>query len=117
MKIVKLPKENLAEFIGHLSSFGRIHAPVTEFAEILRKSYWAKGATLDTVLARARQLSEQLENNADLIELIDLISKANQLTKASAVPPIEEGPHFAPFREMGPEELTPAEIEYTQQPQ
>jgi len=28
MKIVKLPKENLAEFIGHLSPFGRIHAPV-----------------------------------------------------------------------------------------
>jgi len=28
MKIIKLPKENLAEFIGHLSSFGRIHAPV-----------------------------------------------------------------------------------------
>jgi len=28
MKIVKLPKENLAEFIGHLNSFGQIHAPV-----------------------------------------------------------------------------------------
>lgn len=28
MKIVKLPKKNLAEFIGHLNSFGQIHAPV-----------------------------------------------------------------------------------------
>jgi sulfhydrogenase subunit beta (sulfur reductase) len=46
MKIVKLPKENLAEFIDYLSSFGQIHtpvkrgeksfvfAPVTELAEI-----------------------------------------------------------------------------------
>jgi len=28
MKIVKLPKENLAEFIRHLSVFGGIHAPI-----------------------------------------------------------------------------------------
>jgi len=28
MKIVKLPKKNLAEFIGHLNAFGQIHAPV-----------------------------------------------------------------------------------------
>ncbi|TET39712.1 MAG: hydrogenase, partial [Dehalococcoidia bacterium] len=27
MKIVKLPKENLVEFIGRLSLFGEIHAP------------------------------------------------------------------------------------------
>lgn len=27
MKIVTLPKENFAEFVGHLSSFGEIHAP------------------------------------------------------------------------------------------
>ena len=27
MRIVILPKENLAEFIGHLRSFGEIHAP------------------------------------------------------------------------------------------
>jgi len=28
MKIVKLPKENLGQFITHLSAFGETHAPV-----------------------------------------------------------------------------------------
>ena len=60
-------------------------ATVTEFAEILRKSHWAKGAKLDTVLARARKLSDQFKGDADVIELVDLISKAkNLMTEAQA---------------------------------
>jgi Ca-activated chloride channel family protein len=54
-------------------------ATVTEFAEILRKSYWARGAKLDTVLARARKLSNRFDADNDVIELVDLISKAKNL--------------------------------------
>ena len=56
-------------------------ATVGEFAEILRASYWAKGAKLDTVLARAQKLSEEFKDDADVIELVDLISKAKSLIK------------------------------------
>jgi len=54
-------------------------ATVGEFAEILRKSYWAKGAKLDTVLERAQKLSDRFKADADVIELVDLISKAGNL--------------------------------------
>jgi len=58
-------------------------ATVGEFAEILRKSYWAKGAKLDTVLKQAQKLSDQFKGDADVIELVDLISKAKNLMKDS----------------------------------
>jgi Ca-activated chloride channel homolog len=63
------------------SSNFRLAATVTEFAEILRKSYWAKDATLDSVLEHAQQLGRKLKNDGDVIELADLISKAKQLMK------------------------------------
>jgi len=63
------------------SSQFRLAATVAEFAEILRKSYWAKGATLDSVLEHAQQLNREFKDDADVIELADLISKAKQLMK------------------------------------
>jgi Ca-activated chloride channel family protein len=51
---------------------------VTEFAEILRESYWAKGAALEDTLLKAQRLSRELPGNADVIELVDLIAKANR---------------------------------------
>jgi Ca-activated chloride channel family protein len=63
------------------SSKFRLAATVTEFAEILRKSYWAKDVTLDSVLEHAQKLSREFKNDADVIELVDLISKAKQLMK------------------------------------
>ncbi|MHC4641630.1 MAG: vWA domain-containing protein, partial [Planctomycetota bacterium] len=59
----------------------RLAATVAEFAEILRKSYWAKGATLDRVLERAQHLSREFEDDGDVIELVDLISRAERLMK------------------------------------
>jgi Ca-activated chloride channel family protein len=59
----------------------RLAATVAEFAEILRKSYWAKDAALDSVLEHAQQLSSEFKNDSDVIELVDLLSKANQLMK------------------------------------
>ncbi|HIJ72035.1 MAG TPA: DUF3520 domain-containing protein [Planctomycetes bacterium] len=66
---------------GESSDEFTLAATVCEFAEILRKSYWAKGARLDTVLARAQELSDQslFKGDADVIELVDLISKAKNL--------------------------------------
>jgi Ca-activated chloride channel family protein len=69
----------------------RLAATAAEFAEILRHSYWAKGATLAPVLQQAQQLSQEFQKNSDVIELADLISKADQLTpKPPAEPPQEE---------------------------
>jgi Ca-activated chloride channel family protein len=67
----------------------RLATTVGEFAEILRKSYWAKGATLDSVLERAQKLSKEFKGDADVIELADLISKARQLMKTEDVKPVE----------------------------
>lgn len=71
------------------SSGFRLGATVTEFAEILRKSYWAKGVTLELVLEHAQQLSGEFKDNGDVIELVDLISKAKQLMKKTDVKPVE----------------------------
>lgn len=57
----------------------KLAATVAEFAEILRKSYWAKGASADAVLRRAQQVSRELEDDAKVIELVDLIAKAKNL--------------------------------------
>jgi Ca-activated chloride channel family protein len=64
----------------------RLAAIVAEFAEILRKSYWARGAKLDDVLARAQKLSREFHDDADVIELVDLVSKANKLMKKTTTP-------------------------------
>ncbi len=58
----------------------RLAATVAEFAEILRHSYWAKGTKLETVLRQAQDLAKEFKGNADVIELVDLVSKASQLT-------------------------------------
>ncbi len=69
------------ESFGESTNDFALAATVTEFAEILRKSYWAKGAKLDTVLARAQKLSDRSKGDTDVIELVDLISKAKNLMK------------------------------------
>lgn len=51
---------------------------VTEFAEILRESYWAKGASLDDTLAMAQRLNEIYPDDPDVTELTGLIEKAKQ---------------------------------------
>jgi len=57
----------------------RLAATVTEFAEILRYSYWAQGAELSDVLTKARHLSSEYGNDTDVTELCDLISKADAI--------------------------------------
>jgi Ca-activated chloride channel family protein len=65
-----------------------------EFAEILRKSYWAKGAKLSETLIRAQFLLHQRPGDADIIELVDLISKAELMLRETALETVEaeDGP-------------------------
>jgi len=83
--------EDFSKSFEDSSSEFKLAATVAEFAEILRKSYWAKGATLDRVLERAQQLSIEFQDDTDVIELVDLISKAKQLMKKADVEPTETG--------------------------
>jgi len=67
----------------------RLATVAAEFADILRKSYWAKGARLSDTLHRAQAVLHERPSDADIIELVDLISKANQLMKKADVEPCE----------------------------
>ena len=70
--------DDFKEDFDSASTDFRLAAVTAEFAEILRKSYWAKGAELADTLEKARQISDERKDDADIIELIDLISKANR---------------------------------------
>ena len=61
-----------------ISSSFALSTVVTEFAEILRDSYWAKGASLDDTLLKAQQLSGEFPDDADVIELVNLIAKSKR---------------------------------------
>jgi len=55
----------------------KLAAAAAEFAEILRKSYWAKGSELKDVLALVKEISNKTDS-PEVIELMSLISKAQQ---------------------------------------
>src|SRR6266496_695969 len=53
---------------------------VAEYAEILKKSYWAEGSSLSHVYHEAERVSELLPYDEDMGEFMELIRRANQLT-------------------------------------
>lgn len=55
----------------------KLAAAAAEFAEILRKSYWAKGSELKDILALVKEISNKTDS-PEVIELMSLISKAQQ---------------------------------------
>jgi len=61
----------------------RLAAAAAEFAEILRKSYWAKGSSLENVLTVVKDVNRDWEND-DVLELMHLVSKAAKLQSALA---------------------------------
>jgi len=67
----------------------RLAATAAQFAEILRKSYWAKGAKLSETLEQAERLTTERRSDADIAELVHLISKTIQLTEKPDVEPLE----------------------------
>ncbi len=48
-------------------------ATVTEFAEILRESYWSRGASLDEVLRKTAILKSRMPENEDVMQLDKLV--------------------------------------------
>ena len=62
----------------------KLAAAAAEFSEILRKSYWAKESSLDEVLQLAREVYNADSENADVLELLNLITKAKQFEKQLA---------------------------------
>ena len=59
----------------------RLAAAVAEYAEILRNSYWAQGSTLGNVLNLAQRVKQSLSDDKDVIEFVDLVSRASRLRR------------------------------------
>ncbi len=57
----------------------QLAACVAEFAEILRKSYWARTSRLDDVLALAKNCRGRFDDRPDIKELVKLIEKARRM--------------------------------------
>jgi Ca-activated chloride channel family protein len=85
---------------------------VTEFAEILRESYWAKGADLSATLTHAEQYCRDNPQDTDAAELKDLIARAVNLLKNKPQPL----PQPTPLDDTPAADLTPADIQYQQKP-
>ena len=60
----------------------RLAAIVAEFAEILKRSYWARQGSLQDLLARAQTVSAEFSGDADVAELAALVGRAARLEAA-----------------------------------
>ena len=54
-------------------------AVVAEYAEILRESYWAQDGSLEHVVSEAWRVREALPEDTDVVEFVDLVTRAYQL--------------------------------------
>ncbi len=61
------------------SPWVRLDAVAAEFAEILRRSYWARGSTLASVLTHAEPLAGAFPDDKDVAELVALLRQAQRL--------------------------------------
>lgn len=59
----------------------RLAAAVAEFSEILRQSYWAQDRELREVAKVIRDLPEEDRSRPEVLELQDLVAKANSMLK------------------------------------
>jgi Ca-activated chloride channel family protein len=57
----------------------QLAAVVTEYAEILRESYWARDSSLEDVVWEARRVAEYLPHDADVAEFVSLVERARQI--------------------------------------
>lgn len=69
----------MAEGFDTASRSFALASVVTEFAEVLRESYWAKGADLKDTLQRVRSLGTEYPADEQIAELADLIAGAERL--------------------------------------
>ncbi len=61
----------------------RLAAAAAEFAEILRKSYWAKGSSLTEVLTLVKAIHRDWDTD-DIVELMHLVSSAAKIQETLA---------------------------------
>jgi Ca-activated chloride channel family protein len=73
--------DKIADDMESTSTNFKLAAASAQFAEILRKSYWAKDANLDDVLELAKQVSDK-KDSEDVSELVTMIKQAKKLMKA-----------------------------------
>ncbi|MGH9336064.1 MAG: hypothetical protein ACRD21_20190, partial [Vicinamibacteria bacterium] len=59
----------------------RLAAVVAELAEVLRGSYWARDGSLDQVLDQSRKLLPELSERPDVMELVNLATKAREIER------------------------------------
>jgi Ca-activated chloride channel family protein len=58
----------------------QLAAVVTEYAEVLRHSYWAKDSSLEDVLTQARRVAEYFPGDEDVAEFLLLVERATTLS-------------------------------------
>ncbi|PKK84278.1 MAG: hypothetical protein CVT49_03880 [candidate division Zixibacteria bacterium HGW-Zixibacteria-1] len=73
----QIMRNDFGERFENASVDFRLAATAAEFAEILRKSYWAKGSKLSAVFDLAKQVFVE-HDSEDIVQLMDLISKAEK---------------------------------------
>jgi len=76
----EINSEDFAESFEDASTGFKLAAGVAEFAEILKKSYWAQGSRFTDVRPLIREVSEEGPDDANVSELLDLISKAHKMS-------------------------------------
>ncbi|MEM7051637.1 MAG: von Willebrand factor type A domain-containing protein [Acidobacteriota bacterium] len=77
-------RRDLVRRWSQLAPDARLAAITAEFAEILRRSFWARGSSLDDLLLEAEALSPHFAGNQSYDDLVGLIRRA-------AVLQVEEG--------------------------
>jgi Ca-activated chloride channel family protein len=58
----------------------RLDAAVAEFAEILRRSYWAKESRISDVVPLARRLADEMAGDPEVEQFKDLVERATVLS-------------------------------------
>ncbi len=82
-QMVVINMNDFKPLFNHCSVDFKLAAAAAEFAEILGKSYWAKESKLSDVRELAKDIFRQ-NDTPEIIELMDLISKAEKLEEQLA---------------------------------
>ena len=77
----KLLREEVRASFDAASPEFHLAAAVAEYAEILKKSYWAKDSQMSNVLILIRRVQEELPKDSQVTEFAALVEKAASLAK------------------------------------
>jgi Ca-activated chloride channel family protein len=73
-----ITRQEVAEMFEQAAPRFQLDVAVAAFADVLGQGAWAQNATLDEILALARQVAANLPNDPDVQELVHLIELAMQ---------------------------------------